>query len=378
MCVTKRTQCPKPLQLKFACAVHKKQDVFMNVQTGSGKTLAMILLLLLADGSFIVIIISQLKRLQASQANALREKYGLCAVIVNEDSPKDDAYWKTHAYDFRLKRPGSADVFISTPEQFFVAKEGYPMIFSRFVRKSVFNQQIGLIGIDKAHFVHLYGLEHYGIRPFRPAYGNLAGIKNIFGPNVPWAAMTASATHQSSVGHDSTPAKSGKLWDSIKTTPDTTPSTLSKLKSRSGKKQHLLEKKLEAWRLEMHQVQPWPPRPVYYILPDSHIKLLAAFLPHSIWSTHDLIGLTGQSVEWGRHWGTSLCKLVMEFDRMEEMVRSPEFIEESVAMKISGRIYLPKTKRHKNTDNCALKAMGTDRYETDKRRRSIFFEITNE
>ncbi|KAF5362738.1 hypothetical protein D9758_011672 [Tetrapyrgos nigripes] len=64
--VMKRTQCPKPLQLKFACAVHKKQDVFMNVGTGFGKTLAMILLLLLADGSFIVIIISPLKRLQAS------------------------------------------------------------------------------------------------------------------------------------------------------------------------------------------------------------------------------------------------------------------------------------------------------------------------
>ncbi|KAF5344412.1 hypothetical protein D9758_015479 [Tetrapyrgos nigripes] len=194
--VKKRTQCPKPLQLEFACAVHKKQDVFMNVGTGFGKTLAMILLLLLADGSFIVIIISQLKRLQASQADALREKYGLCAVIVNEDSLKDDAYWKTHAYDFRLKRPGSADVFISTPEQFFVAKEGYPMIFSKFVCKSVFNQQIGLIAIAEAHFVHLYGLKHYGIHPFHPAYGNLAGIKNIFGPNVPWAAMTASATHQ--------------------------------------------------------------------------------------------------------------------------------------------------------------------------------------
>ncbi|KAF5374218.1 hypothetical protein D9758_004667 [Tetrapyrgos nigripes] len=65
--VTKRAQCPKPLQFEFACAVHKKQDVFMNVGTGFGKTLAMILLLLLADGSFIVIIISLLKRLQASQ-----------------------------------------------------------------------------------------------------------------------------------------------------------------------------------------------------------------------------------------------------------------------------------------------------------------------
>ncbi|KAF5367721.1 hypothetical protein D9758_009814 [Tetrapyrgos nigripes] len=177
--VTKRTQCPKPLQLEFACAVHKKQDVFMNVGTGFGKTLAMILLLLLADGSFIVIIISPLKRLQASQADALREKYGLCAVIVNEDSPKDDAYWKTHAYDFRLKRLGSADVFISMPEQFFVAKEGYPTIFSKFVCKSVFNQRIGLIAIDEAHFVHLYGLEHYGIHPFRPAYGDL-GVSRIF------------------------------------------------------------------------------------------------------------------------------------------------------------------------------------------------------
>ncbi|KAF5367722.1 hypothetical protein D9758_009815 [Tetrapyrgos nigripes] len=171
----------------------------------------------------------------------------------------------------------------------------------------------------------------------------------------------------------------GKLWDGIEMTPDTTPSTLPKPKSRSGKKQRLLEKKFEAWRLEMHQAQPWPPRPVYYILPDSHIKLLAASLTHLIRSTHDLIGLTGQSVEWGQRWGTSLCKLVMEFDCMEEMVRSPEFIEESDCDEDQWEdIFAQDQKTRERTDNCALKAMGTDRYETDKRRRNVFFEITNE
>ncbi|THV00107.1 P-loop containing nucleoside triphosphate hydrolase protein [Dendrothele bispora CBS 962.96] len=92
--VTGRTQCPKQLQLKFACAVKTKQDVFLNVGTGFGKTLASILLQLLSDGEVITIIISPLKRLQASQAESLQMKYGLCTIVVNEDTPSDDHFWK--------------------------------------------------------------------------------------------------------------------------------------------------------------------------------------------------------------------------------------------------------------------------------------------
>ncbi|THU88850.1 hypothetical protein K435DRAFT_565984, partial [Dendrothele bispora CBS 962.96] len=84
----------KQLQLKFACAVKTKQDVFLNVGTGFGKTLASILLQLLSDGEVITIIISPLKRLQSSQAESLQMKYGLCTIVVNEDTPSDDYFWK--------------------------------------------------------------------------------------------------------------------------------------------------------------------------------------------------------------------------------------------------------------------------------------------
>ncbi|THU81757.1 P-loop containing nucleoside triphosphate hydrolase protein [Dendrothele bispora CBS 962.96] len=623
--ITKRTQCPKPLQLKFACAIRTKRDVFMNVGTGFGKTLPSVLPQLVAEGNFATIIISPLKRLQSSQANALREKYGLCVVVVNEDSPKDDNYWKIHAYDFRMKTSGCADIFIVTPEQFFEAKEGYPTIFSKIVRNSAFNRRIGLISVDDAHFVHVHGLEHHGISAFRPGYGDLAGIKNLFGPNVPWAALTATATHQvlqtlekrilrpgyitlhatsnrpnimfathcvpgrisdprnytcflsapfnfttqddclppeyrglgvvmnydslmsdrflerahseltkpngickilvataaaesTGIDHpdveivciaglpsdvhdiaqqggravrqisgdglcilfhekwaldvdladysvdpdnisldsidfesfnidrprklvlndrsppvdrdsfacivltrnlfcacrfmsqclqDNTPEAvefstpfccsghstkfnlqnflPGPLYNpTSEKIPDAVASASSKPKSRSSKMQHLLERRLKAWRLRMHRARPWPPRPLYYILPDSHIQILASSLPHSIRTRHDVVALVGQTVEWGQCWSESLCKLVMDFDCTEEKVRSPEFIDESDCNDDQWEMtLLQEHETRKRTEGLAIEAMGSLGYEKTKklldkhRRQQVFTDITN-
>jgi hypothetical protein len=69
--VTSGAQCPKRLQLEFACAVILKRDVFLEAGTGFGKTLACILPQLLNDkvNNGVTMIISPLKRLQLSQVS---------------------------------------------------------------------------------------------------------------------------------------------------------------------------------------------------------------------------------------------------------------------------------------------------------------------
>ncbi|THU95424.1 P-loop containing nucleoside triphosphate hydrolase protein [Dendrothele bispora CBS 962.96] len=187
---SRQTQCPKELQLTFACSILKKKDVFLNAGTGFGKTLSAILPQLLCDGdgSF-TIIVSLLKRLQHSQANGLMEKYGLQAVTVNED-PQVDA---NHAYNFPKKTRGCTDVFIVTPEQFFMSKEGHLTRFAKFIRNRTFSRWAFLVVIDEAHLIPIFGLPRYGLSLFRPVYGKLDEIKTMLGPAVIWAAMTATA-----------------------------------------------------------------------------------------------------------------------------------------------------------------------------------------
>ncbi|THV02112.1 hypothetical protein K435DRAFT_654065, partial [Dendrothele bispora CBS 962.96] len=85
---------------------------------------------------------------------------------------------------------------ITTPEQFFKSTEGHLSRFGQIAWKRPFLCRIQLAVVDEAHFIHTYGLSHYGLPAFRPAYRGLDEIKVIFGPTVVWAAMTATATSQ--------------------------------------------------------------------------------------------------------------------------------------------------------------------------------------
>ncbi|THU75978.1 hypothetical protein K435DRAFT_879903 [Dendrothele bispora CBS 962.96] len=182
---THKTQCPKLLQLEFACAILMRRDIFLEAGTGFGKTLASVLPQMLNDAinDGVTIIISPLKRLQLSQAESIFKKYGLCAVVMN-------------VYDFSKNGgPGCADIFIVTPEQFFRNPQGHDSRFGKIVRKHIFRRRIRLTVVDEAQFIHTYGLPHYGMKAFRDAYGQLNDIKVLFGPAIPWAAMTATATY---------------------------------------------------------------------------------------------------------------------------------------------------------------------------------------
>ncbi|KAF8221989.1 hypothetical protein L208DRAFT_1074557, partial [Tricholoma matsutake] len=67
-----------------------------NAGTGSGKTLPIALNLLLDDplDNCISLTISPLKRLQVTQENDFNTKYQIRTVSINDDTPREDAYWK--------------------------------------------------------------------------------------------------------------------------------------------------------------------------------------------------------------------------------------------------------------------------------------------
>ncbi|THU99911.1 hypothetical protein K435DRAFT_837485 [Dendrothele bispora CBS 962.96] len=175
-----------------------KRDVFIEAGTGFGKTLASVLPQMLNDNNNngVTILISPLKRLQSSQAAAILNKYGLCTAVINEDTDCGDLFWDTIAYDFKKKTVGCADVFIVTPEQFFRSPQGHESRFGKLIRKHAFKRRIRVSVVDEAQFTHTFGQPRYGLKTFREAYGQLDVIKILFGPSIPWAAMTATATYQ--------------------------------------------------------------------------------------------------------------------------------------------------------------------------------------
>ena len=92
--VTEFKMFPREYQLQVTIATIGNRDSLVDVGTGYGKTLCMILPALYAPES-ISVVISPLKRLQVVQVAAF-EKYGLRAIAINEDTPKDVELWAVH------------------------------------------------------------------------------------------------------------------------------------------------------------------------------------------------------------------------------------------------------------------------------------------
>ena len=94
--VTRGTQVPREMQLRAVLADQTEQDSLVAAGTGSGKTLPMALNILLDDPSkkLTTVTISPLKRLQATQENDFNTRYSIPTVVINEDTPREDEWWK--------------------------------------------------------------------------------------------------------------------------------------------------------------------------------------------------------------------------------------------------------------------------------------------
>ncbi|KAH9007451.1 hypothetical protein EDB84DRAFT_1572865 [Lactarius hengduanensis] len=93
--VTGSTQVPREMQFKVVLANRNGEDCLVSAGTGSGKTLPIALNALLDDPSahLVTLTLSPLKRLQVTQENDFNSRYGIPTVVINEDTPRDDAWW---------------------------------------------------------------------------------------------------------------------------------------------------------------------------------------------------------------------------------------------------------------------------------------------
>jgi hypothetical protein len=102
--VTREQQIPREMQLRAVLADHQGFDCLIAAGTGSGKTLPTALKILLDDpaAALTTITFSPLKRLQVTQENDFNSRYDINTVVINEDTPRDDAWWDVSVFRFSL------------------------------------------------------------------------------------------------------------------------------------------------------------------------------------------------------------------------------------------------------------------------------------
>ncbi|TRM60692.1 hypothetical protein BD626DRAFT_571411 [Schizophyllum amplum] len=161
--------------------------------TGFGKTLVAILNQMLAADDSFTMIITPIKHIQSSHAESISSKYGLETVVINDETTRDEEFWRTKVHDLKKKQAGTARVFLVTAEQFFLCASGHLSQFGQMIRNTLFNRRLRLVVVDEAHFSHTAGLSRYGLEAFRPVYARLDKLKLRL-PHVPWMAATATAT----------------------------------------------------------------------------------------------------------------------------------------------------------------------------------------
>jgi ATP-dependent helicase YprA (DUF1998 family) len=83
------------MQLRSILADQRGRDSLISAGTGSGKTLPIALCTLLDDPAKkkVTIVVSPLKRLQKSQAIEFTTRFGIRAVAINEDTPRESTWW---------------------------------------------------------------------------------------------------------------------------------------------------------------------------------------------------------------------------------------------------------------------------------------------
>ena len=93
--VSQGRMVPREMQLRSILADQRGRDSLISAGTGSGKTLPIALCTLLDDPAKkkVTIVVSPLKRLQKSQANEFTTRFGIRAVAINEDTPRDPTWW---------------------------------------------------------------------------------------------------------------------------------------------------------------------------------------------------------------------------------------------------------------------------------------------
>ncbi|KAH9028011.1 P-loop containing nucleoside triphosphate hydrolase protein [Lactarius hengduanensis] len=181
------------MQLRVVLADQHKKDALVSAGMGSGKTLPIVLNTLLdaPEKKLVTLVISPLKHLQVTQENDFNTWYGIPTVVINEDTPREDAWWTENIWNNGKRTPGTARVLIVTVEQLFKSCEGH-LRLALLLRNRSFQKHLACIVVDEAHNVYMAGLPHYGLDAFRPAWGRLDELQAIFPASVQWAFLSAT------------------------------------------------------------------------------------------------------------------------------------------------------------------------------------------
>lgn len=166
----------KPAQEEIIRALlEERTNVLALLPTGGGKSLCFQIPALAQDG--ICIVVSPLIALMQDQVNNLRSK-GIKAMLLNSGIPFGEL-------DARLDNCiyGNYKFLYLSPER----------LQQEIVLARIEQMNVNLIAVDEAHCISQWGHD------FRPAYLGIPVLKKAK-PNVPWIALTATATDK--VMHD--------------------------------------------------------------------------------------------------------------------------------------------------------------------------------
>jgi len=162
----------KPLQEDIIRSVSEGKDTLALMPTGGGKSLTFQVPAMAGEGTCLVITpLVALMKEQVNRLNSLEIK----SIAIHSAMSREEI-------DIAIENCiyGDYKFLYISPER----------ISTQIFKGKIGRLKLSLVAIDEAHCISQWGYD------FRPSYLKIASLRNLIAPEVPFLALTASATHQ--------------------------------------------------------------------------------------------------------------------------------------------------------------------------------------